>query len=521
MGVHAASLFWPICYKAAHTTAAPAVAMPAPSGGPSATVAIRDEEWAATKIQTLERGRQARKRMNVCQVTRQVKMLKSAATKFNRLKPLDGKVFGGGFPGAPVNASIQLALHEDERTRKASCYERARDSVLRWFVRHTRLFMRIAVVLIIVFVIDILVIIVFFWGAVMGVGIMDPNVRAVTAALTRITTWARANLFRATKSFSAPGRLISAPDPLGSPSSTDPPPCVAQSDCVVNMSEPHSSGYGPRYTVDLTTQYPPIECTVYTPDGNCHSTRYVADYCNLNQYVFNICIKVIVILLTYINVLPIPWRVAIMVDAWGDACRTEVEPPGVDFYGRPTEAVWFHIPRYDRARISFFLNSAYFWHIINLTFVLVYWPYIETQIWPGAFLINVPAFLSIGSVITAAVLQGKAEDRVIAANPERFPPPAAKYVKEAVAEWWKGKSGKSLWVLVKEHLDERKMDCEGKGVDANALLEIAMDDYKQPPAGAKAGKKGAAVNGKTGTAVNKGLASSVSATTQSADSSQV
>ena len=217
------------------------------------------------------------------------------------------------------------------------------------------------------------------------------------------------------------------------------------------------------------------------------------------------------ILLTYINVLPIPWRIAIMVDAWGDACRKEVEPPGVDFYGRPTEAVWFHIPRYDRARISFFLNSAYFWHINNLVFVLVYWEYIETQIWPGAFLINVPAVLSIGSVITAAVLQGKAEAKVIAAQPERFPPPPTKYVKEAIAEWRTGRTGKSLWVLLKEHLDEHKMDCEGKGVDSNALLEIAMDDYKAPSQG----------GGTKSVAVSKGLASSVSASSQSADSSQV
>ena len=63
------------------------------------------------------------------QVTQQVKVLKSVVTKFNRLKPLNGKVFNGGFPGAPVNASIQLALQEDERTRAAcsdgSCGTRA------------------------------------------------------------------------------------------------------------------------------------------------------------------------------------------------------------------------------------------------------------------------------------------------------------------------------------------------------------------------------------------------------------
>ena len=56
-------------------------------------------------------------------------------------------------------------------------------------------------------------------------------------------------------------------------------------------------------------------------------------------------VQVIIILLTYINVLPVPWRIAIGVDAWGDVCRRGEEPAGWDFYDRPTESIWFHIPR--------------------------------------------------------------------------------------------------------------------------------------------------------------------------------
>ena len=63
---------------------------------------------------------------------------------------------------------------------------------------------------------------------------------------------------------------------------------------------------------------------------------------------FNVCIKVIIILLGYINFLPLPWRVAIGVDAVFPpkaAPRASDDPPGVglDFYGRPTEALWFHM----------------------------------------------------------------------------------------------------------------------------------------------------------------------------------
>ena len=48
-------------------------------------------------------------------------------------------------------------------------YERGRDAVLRFFVRYTTPFMWIAGVLVAIFIVDILVIIVFFWGAVFGV----------------------------------------------------------------------------------------------------------------------------------------------------------------------------------------------------------------------------------------------------------------------------------------------------------------------------------------------------------------
>ena len=113
----------------------------------------------------------------------------------------------------------------------------------------------------------------------------------------------------------------------------------------------------------------------------------------------------IVLILTYINFLPIPWRFAILVDAWGDACAKEVEPPGLDFYGRPTEALWFHIDRHQRAVIAFFLNIACWLHIVSVGFQCYYWPYIETQTWPGVFAINVPGGLSIVSVVTAGVLQ--------------------------------------------------------------------------------------------------------------------
>ena len=147
------------------------------------------------------------------------------------------------------------------------------------------------------------------------------------------------------------------------------------------------------------------------------------------------------LILTYVNFLPIPWRFAILVDAWGDACAKKVDPPGLDFYGRPTEALWFHIDRHQRAVIAFFLSLACWMHIASVGFQCYYWPYIETQTWPGVVAINVPGALSIISAVTAGVLQARAEKKLIAEQPERFPPAIAKYLREAWSEWHSGTSG--------------------------------------------------------------------------------
>ena len=98
-----------------------------------------DEDWAARKMQALERGRQARKQ-DIGSIAAQLRMVTQISHKFKRLKPLEGKFMEGGFPGALVNASMALALAE--APARASCYERSRDMVLRFFIRHQQLFMR-------------------------------------------------------------------------------------------------------------------------------------------------------------------------------------------------------------------------------------------------------------------------------------------------------------------------------------------------------------------------------------------
>jgi len=180
--------------------------------------------------------------------------------------------------------------------------------------------------------------------------------------------------------------------------------------------------------------------------------------------------------LTYVNMLPIAWRLAIFIDAAAEVvgASTREAGPGCDFYGRHTDAMWFHIPSAKRAVIALLLNSAAFNQVLNCVFCLYYWPYLATQTWPGAFLINIWALLSIVSVVSAGVIQGAEEAKLIAAQPEKFPPPMAQFVKEAFQKWKSGESGKPLLETIKQALDEAKHVAKAKGQGAGMLSEIAV-----------------------------------------------
>ena len=127
---------------------------------------------------------------------------------------------------------------------------------------------------------------------------------------------------------------------------------------------------------------------------------------------------------------------------------------GLDFYGRPTEALWFHIPRAKRVQIALLLNLSSASHLCSLGFALHYWPYLQSQIWPGVFAINVPGVGSLACMCFAGVLQGREESKLLESQPHRFPPALAKYLKEAFWEWKSGKSNKPLVATLEAKLAE-------------------------------------------------------------------
>jgi hypothetical protein len=156
------------------------------------------------------------------------------------------------------------------------------------------------------------------------------------------------------------------------------------------------------------------------------------DYCNESQRLFNLSIKWFTGCFSYINFLPIPWRLAIFHHVW---LSHRTREPGVDFYGRKTKTLWFQLPVRDRRVISVLLNLAYILHYVSQTSHVIYHTYVEGQTWPGAFAQNAPFISSIVCAVAAGKVQEKAEDKVMAANPNDYPPRLKTFLKKAWGKW--------------------------------------------------------------------------------------
>ena len=172
-----------------------------------------------------------------------------------------------------------------------------------------------------------------------------------------------------------------------------------------------------------------LSCVLLTP-ANLHATTPALS--RLTQFWFNLCIKAFVILFCYINFLPIPWRVSIAVHVFGTLrdCGT-----GLDFYGRPTKALWFWIATATRRWLAVLLNLAWVFHFVCLAMHFVWPTYIEGQTWPGVFAQNLPFVLSIACQVAAGIIQGRAEKQLLADYPDKFPPRLTTMMKGAYRRW--------------------------------------------------------------------------------------
>ena len=64
-------------------------------------------------------------------------------------------------------------------------------------------------------------------------------------------------------------------------------------------------------------------------------------------------------LFSYLNLLTMPWRFSIAIHHWSGKRSSK---PGHDFYGRPTDALWFYCPSRARTTICALLLASLFFH---------------------------------------------------------------------------------------------------------------------------------------------------------------
>ena len=148
----------------------------------------------------------------------------------------------------------------------------------------------------------------------------------------------------------------------------------------------------------------------------------------------NFWIQVINAFFSYLNLIVLPWRLSIAMHH----CSRRSSAPGCDFYGRPTEAIWFHIPERSRKLIALNLLLSCAFHFATQATRFVYPDYVSSNSLPGVVPVNVTFVLSIVFAICAAIVQGRAEKRLQTLHPDRFPPGISRQLKEVWRRYRKG-----------------------------------------------------------------------------------
>lgn len=142
------------------------------------------------------------------------------------------------------------------------------------------------------------------------------------------------------------------------------------------------------------------------------------------QTAWVVCNTVLCSLFTWKNALSFPWRVACAIHLL--PCYKRCADPGLDFYGRETESMFFHIPTRHRAVIVGFLNGAVllqFTQQIVRGFYTTYQASEKEQ--PGQALILSSFVGGILFDIAGGIYQFVQLFYLHQEYPERFPPSAA------------------------------------------------------------------------------------------------
>ena len=135
------------------------------------------------------------------------------------------------------------------------------------------------------------------------------------------------------------------------------------------------------------------------------------DACTENQRIFNVTKKMFIVCFSCTNFLAIPWRVAILHHVF---CSRRPSNVGLDFYGRPTTAVWFQISRTSRRYIAVLVNVAWMCQFLALAAHLQHQTYATSRLGSAGFIFQtVASGVSSSTLVLAVLIQIRAEERVM------------------------------------------------------------------------------------------------------------
>ena len=155
------------------------------------------------------------------------------------------------------------------------------------------------------------------------------------------------------------------------------------------------------------------------PDPNCGKSPEA-------NYYANISIQILTAQFSYILALTLPWRLANAHHLW---CSHRASSAGLDFYGRPTSGIWFHIKPRQRKVVVLLLNLNAAMQYATQATRFVWSSYDASQTMPGVLWINLTFVLSILCGIGSGIAQGKFEEGVRKNNPGRFPPTPLEFAR--------------------------------------------------------------------------------------------
>mmetsp|Transcript_28167 Transcript_28167/g.39614 ORF Transcript_28167/g.39614 Transcript_28167/m.39614 type:complete len:274 (+) Transcript_28167:94-915(+) len=152
--------------------------------------------------------------------------------------------------------------------------------------------------------------------------------------------------------------------------------------------------------------------------------------CDPRNWWYNFSIQMLNVLFTYMSAVSMTWRCTNLIHLSGGACPRRSYEDGHDLYGRPSEEIWFHIPRKARISIMIQLLLNCLTQFANQATRIVYYDFDSQNESPGNIWTNVFFALSMIFSMTGGGFIVHEEKKLRAAQPDRFPPGPIEMVKE-------------------------------------------------------------------------------------------